>query len=56
MFTPDPPPPPEAPRLPDTPALPDPPPPAQKDAALAKARCTHDPRALAEYLHLRRNR
>ena len=56
MSTSDPAPPAEAPRLPDTPSAPDPPPPSQLAAALARARDTHDPRAIAEYLQLRRNR
>jgi hypothetical protein len=47
---------PETPRLPDTPARPTPPPPSQIADALTRATRTHDPRAIAEYLVLRRHK
>lgn len=44
----------EPPRLPDTPAKATPAPPSQVAEALHKARRTDDPRAISEYLVLRR--
>ena len=56
MTTPDATPNADAPRLPDSPARPTAPPPSQIAEALSRATQTHDPRAIAEYLVLRRGK